>query len=160
LTGAHFHYAGLLLPILTGLAARERRDRMTDVVCIAVIVAVPLVAVGITLAAHGIRWPDLLAALLMSVVGVFVALLQLALAARAGSMLPRVLFALSGMSLIVGMALAAVYAVGNYCQLGWLSIPRMIRYHATVNVLGFALPGLLAWLVIAPASGCRSSSLR
>jgi hypothetical protein len=147
LTGAHFHFAGLLLPILTGLAARERRDRTADAACIAVIVAVPLVAAGITLAAHGLRWPDLLAALLMSVVGLLVAFLQLSLAARAGSALPRVLFALSGISLIFGMSLAAVYAVGNYTQLGWLSISQMIRYHATVNVFGFALPGLLAWLV-------------
>jgi hypothetical protein len=147
LTGAHFHYAGLLLPILTGLAARERHARTADVACIAVIVAVPLVAVGITLAAHGIRWPDLCATLLMSVVGVLVAFLQLSLAVRAGSALPRVLFAVSGVSLIVGMSLAAVYAIGNYTQLGWLSIPQMIHYHAPVNVFGFALPGLLAWLV-------------
>src|SRR5258708_7317839 len=30
LTGAHFHYAGLLLPILTGLAARNLRSRLAS----------------------------------------------------------------------------------------------------------------------------------
>jgi len=30
----------------------------------------------------------------------------------------------------------------------------MIRYHAAINVFGFALPGLLAWLVSAdPKAG-------
>lgn len=156
LTGAHFHYAGLLLPILTGLAARNLGDTPANLACFAVMVAVPLVAVGITLGARGVYVPDLVAALLMTATGFVVAILQLRLAKRATGPLPRVLFAISGGSLLVGMLLAGIYAVGNYAHrvghdLGgeWLTIPQMIRSHAAVNVFGFALPGLLAWLVSA-----------
>lgn len=129
---------------------------MANLACIAVIIAVPLVAVGITLAAHGWYWPDLLAALLMAATGLLVSALQLRVAARATSMLSRAFFAVSGVSLMVGMLLAAVYAVGNYAhRMGdagaddWLTIPQMIRHHAAINVFGFALPGLLAWLLSA-----------
>jgi hypothetical protein len=153
LTGAHFHYAGLLLPILTGLAARRLRGALARVACVGVIVAVPLVAVGITLAERGLPLPDLMAALLLSAVGLLVAFLQLRLAIRAPSPLPFLLFVLSGLSLAAAMALAAVYAVSHYASVtglwngdAWISIPQMIRYHAPVNVFGFALPGLLGWL--------------
>jgi hypothetical protein len=152
LTGAHFHYAGLLLPVLVGLGARSVPGKLADLTCVLVILAVPAVAGGITLAAQGHYLPDLLAALLMFIAGFLVGIIQLRLAVRAQSNLPRGLFALSGVSIIVGMMLAAVYAVGNYAERTghgqlWLTIPQMIRYHAAVNVFGFALPGLLAWLV-------------
>jgi len=126
---------------------------MANGACLAVIVAVPLVAVGITLAGQGHYLPDLVAALVMTATGLVVAVLQLRLARRAASVMPRFLFALSGLALIVGMLLAGGFAVGNYghrvgaiADGGWLTIPQMIRYHAVINVFGFALPGLLAWL--------------
>ncbi|HMF11495.1 MAG TPA: YndJ family transporter, partial [Gemmataceae bacterium] len=145
LTGAHFHYAGLLLLILTGLGARQLRDAMAKVACIAVIISVPAVAVGITLAAQGMPLPELLAAIVMTVTGFIIATLQFRLARRAKSPLPSILFALSGISLFAGMALGAAYALGHYTHADWLTIPQMIRYHAVINVFGFALPGLLAW---------------
>jgi uncharacterized protein (UPF0548 family) len=43
------------------------------------------------------------------------------------------------------MALAAVYAYGTFRATYWLTIPQMIPWHGTLNALGFALPGLLAW---------------
>jgi hypothetical protein len=158
LTGAHFHYAGLLLPILVGLATRAAPGRVADITCILVIVAVPAVALGITLAGQDCYLPDLSAALLMSVAGILAGFLQLRLAHRANSALPRGLLALSGVSLIAGMILAAAYAVGNYAERtgdsfgSWLTIPLMIRYHAAINIFGFALPGLLAWLVSADSN--------
>ena len=155
LTGAHFHYAGLLLPILTGLAARRLRHGLANVACLAVIVAVPLVAVGITLAAHGLHLPDLFAAVSMAATGFLVAVLQLLLAQRAHSPVPRVLFAVSGISLVIGMALAGAYAIGNFAQVALLTIPQMIRSHAAINVFGFVVPGLLAWLT---ESHCESKS--
>ena len=47
LTAVHFHYAGFTLLLLTSLVAQSG-DRLSQVNCIAVVVAVPLVAVGIT----------------------------------------------------------------------------------------------------------------
>jgi hypothetical protein len=162
LTGAHLHYAGLLLPILVGLGARAMRGRLANLTCILVIIAVPGVAVGITLAAQGHYLPDLLAALLMTITGFMAAIIQLRLALQTNSALPRGLFLLSGVSLIVGMVLAAVYAAGNYAERTghgplWLTIPQMIRYHAAVNIFGFALPGLFAWLLSSMA--CEGTSV-
>jgi hypothetical protein len=75
------------------------------------------------------------------------------MALRSSSFLTRCLFVISGLSLIAGMSLAAIYALGDYTYVAglrgegvWLSIPQMVRYHAVINVFGFALPGLLAWL--------------
>ena len=160
LTGAHFHYAGLLLPILVGLGTRAVPGKTANLTCILVIVAVPAVALGITLASQEYYLPELVGALLMTVAGILAGILQLRLAVHASSPLPCGLFAFSGVSLIVGMILAAAYAIGNYAERighsygGWLTIPLMIRYHAAINVFGYALPGLLAWLVSAdPKSG-------
>jgi uncharacterized protein (UPF0548 family) len=71
--------------------------------------------------------------------------LQGEMAARATSWPERLLFALSGLALLVGMALAAVYALSTFLARYWLTIPEMIPWHGTLNALGFALPGLLAW---------------
>jgi hypothetical protein len=158
LTGAHFHYAGLLLPVLTGLAVRTLGGRVARLSAVAVIIGVPFVAAGISLSAQRIHLPELLAALWMSATGFVVGFLQLRMAKRARWVLTQGLFVISGVSLIVGMALAAFYAVGNFTYVMhwrgegvWLSIPQMVGSHASINVFGFALSGLLAWLTMGDA---------
>src|SRR5262249_36521882 len=135
LTGAHFHYAGLLLPVLTGLAARTLGGQLARLTALAVIIGVPFVAVGITLSDQDIHLPELLAALWMSAAGFAVGFLQFEMAKGASSVITRILFVVSGVSLIAGMALAAVYAIGDFTYVMhwrgegvWLSIPRMVRY--------------------------------
>ena len=81
-----------------------------------------------------------------SAASLIVATLQLRLALRAPFWLPRSLFAVSGLALITGMTLAGVYSFGQYWGLHWLEIPDMLRFHGAVNALGFAIPGLLAWI--------------
>jgi hypothetical protein len=53
-TAVHFHYAGCVLPLLTGLAWRFFQDWMSRLAALGVIVGVPLVALGITLSAYEI----------------------------------------------------------------------------------------------------------
>jgi hypothetical protein len=146
LTGDHFHYAGFALPILTGLAALRLRDLVSKLTAVAVIVAVPFVAVGITVTqltrSHDV---ELAASWLMSAACLLVALLQLRLARRAESLAEALLFGLSSVSLLGGLGLAATYALGTHLGQTWLSIEQMIPLHGTLNALGFALPGLLAW---------------
>src|SRR5262249_31700122 len=48
LTAIHFHYAGFVLPIVTGLAIREVGGRVAWGAGVGVIVGVPVVAAGIT----------------------------------------------------------------------------------------------------------------
>ena len=54
-------------------------------------------------------------------------------------------FATSGVSLIGGMALAAIYALGEYLTTPWIDIATMIPTHGLLNAFGFATLGLLAW---------------
>ena len=64
----------------------------------------------------------------------------------------RALLAVSGAAILLPMGLAWLYALGAYRHAVWIDIAAMFRYHGTVNALGFALPGLLAWH-IAPGPG-------
>jgi YndJ-like protein len=56
-----------------------------------------------------------------------------------------VLLRISALSLVAGMMLVGVYAVGEFTGRYWLLVPEMARFHGTANALGFALCGLLAW---------------
>jgi len=151
LTGAHFHFAGFSLPLLTGFAARTLRRVSARIAVVGVMAGVPLTAVGITV---GSRLPlvEALASWELAGACVLVAFMQLRLAMTPGSRTFRLLLLASGTSLLVGMGLAAAYALGVYTKQNWLDIPTMIRWHATINAFGFALPGLLAWTVVPPAS--------
>jgi hypothetical protein len=149
-TAVHFHYAGLVLPLLAGLLVRAMPTRTARLAAVGVVAGVPLVAAGITLSAFGVRLPELIAAWALAAVTALLALLQLRLAARPGRTAVRVLLGCSGLALVAGMALAALYALGNFRGDGWLDVPLMVRTHGLINALGFALPGLLAWNLTGP----------
>jgi uncharacterized protein (UPF0548 family) len=144
LTGAHFHFAGFALPILTGLAAGALRNAAGRLAVAGVVLGVPFVAVGIT-AGRSVPAVELSAAWFMAVACLLVVGIQWALAARAAAWPERLLFAVSGLALLAGMSLAAIYALSTFRAAYWLTIPQMIPWHGTLNALGFALPGLLAW---------------
>lgn len=158
LTGAHFHFAGFVLPILTGLAGRALPGRHARLAAAGVVTGVPLVALGITLSPRGFRLVEFLAAWWMTVAALLVAALQVRVAARRSNGRNAVLLAVSACALAGGMILAAVYAFGTYLGSAWVGIPAMVRLHATANVFGFALPGLLYWTIAGPAregAACR-----
>jgi hypothetical protein len=142
-TAIHFHYAGFALPLLAGRLARVRPGLAARAVAAGVVLGVPLVALGITLSAFEVRLPEWLAAWFLAAACVPLAAGQLA--ASPGGRGARLLLAVSGLSLLAGMALAALYAWGSYWGPAWLDIPLMLRTHGAINALGFALPGLLAW---------------
>jgi hypothetical protein len=149
LTAGHFHYAGLALPILTGLASRELGGSVARPCSLAVIVGVPLVALGITVnhLEPSLALVEGLSAWFLGVVCLVVAWLQLRLALRQSVAMVRLLFLISAGSLAAGMVLAIVYAAGMYWQTYWLDVPTMIRTHAVINAVGFALAGLLGWVL-------------
>jgi hypothetical protein len=150
LTAVHFHYAGFVLPLLAGMAGRARPGLLGRAAAIGVIAGVPLVAVGINLAQLQVRAFEPWAAALLAASGLLVALLYLMLAAGRRPPLQRLLLAVAGLALPVGMLLAAVYAWGRYTGLLWVDIAQMLPYHGAVNALGFALPGLAAWNLAVP----------
>jgi hypothetical protein len=50
-----------------------------------------------------------------------------------------------GPALIVSMPLAAAWATSSSLGVTFLSLPLMAATHGTLNVIGFAVPGVFAW---------------
>ncbi|MEO7798037.1 MAG: YndJ family transporter [Opitutaceae bacterium] len=149
LTAVHFHYAGLLLPVLTGLAlAAMEPKRLFSFIGLGVIAGVPAVAIGIT--ATQLRLDpriELGATLVMALSGLCVAMLYLRLAMQArwpaGA---RVLWLTAGLSLAAGMVLAVLYGVRYFFHpFPWVDLPWMRALHGSANALGFGLCGVLGW---------------
>lgn len=145
LTGAHFHFAGFALPLLCGLAAGVQPGRLAGAAALGVVTGVPLVAIGITVGASGWLGLELAAAAWLGGATALVALLQVRAAQRRRGSAPAALLVLSGVSLAAAMGLAVAYALGRWLGTPWLDIETMVRFHATANVFGFSLAGLLAW---------------
>jgi hypothetical protein len=160
LTAIHFHYAGFALPVLTGLAMPYVEGPGPRLAGIGVVVAVPLVAGGIT-ARQLNRGPllECAAAWLMASAGVLTGCLYFRLAVQsAWPRWVRGLWALSAVSLTGGMALAALYGSRFYMPLAWLDIPWMRALHGTANALGFAPAGLLAWTLADSRPGMQRAT--
>ena len=149
LTAVHFHFAGFVLPLLAGQVARVRPGVEATVAGLGVILGVPLVAVGINLTQLGEPGFEPWAAWFLSAAGVLTAVLHLW---HAGSLpaLPRLLLTVSGVSLLLAMAFSSLYAWGRFSGLEIIGIDRMLPTHGAINALGFALPGLLGWLLCRP----------
>lgn len=180
LTAVHFHFAGLLLPIFAGQATRYFPfSRMASLAAIGVVLGVPAVAVGITTTQLG-WGPAIEAAAGcgLAVAGALVAILHVRIAMDLPALLraeqsgafgvrrkqnatnpsaaplqlsiTRWLFAVAGVCLFFGVALAAIYASRAFvAPLPWLDIPWMRALHGTVNAFGFGLCGVLAWRRVA-----------
>jgi len=120
------------------------------------------VAVGIT--ASQLGWGVAVesgAALWMSAAGMAVAAVHLRLGiGTRWAVGVRCLWVFAGCSLFAGMVLAALYGVRVYfAPWPWLDIPWMRALHGTINAIGFAGGGTLAWwLVVRRRSAARLGS--
>lgn len=149
LTAVHFHYAGLLLPLFAGLVQRELWfSPFASRAAVGVVLGVPAVAVGITTTQLG--WGPAIEAAAgcgLALAGMAVAILHVRIAlemrqARA----TRVLIGVAGVSLFLGMALAAAYAMRAFATpVPGLGLPQMRMLHGTINAVGFGLCGVLGW---------------
>jgi hypothetical protein len=145
LTGVHFHYAGLVLPVLTGLAGRAKSGVLARLATCGVVTGVPLVAFGITVGRY-VPLIEALAAWFMTLAALMAAAVQLRYA-RQCPRLEGTLLLVSALALVAGVALAACYALSVYLHQYWFTIDQMILWHGTVNACGYALLGLLGWTV-------------
>lgn len=161
LTAVHFHFAGLLLPLIAGLTVRAfPLSRWASRGAVGTLLGVPGVALGITTTQLG--WGPAVEAAAgcgLALAGMAVAVLHVRLATdpepesrgktkgNAGSAgLTRGLFFVAGVSLFFGMTFAAAYAVRNFVPpMPWLTLPWMRAVHGTVNAVGFGLCGVWAW---------------
>ena len=147
LTAAHFHHAGFTLPLIAGLNAKANPGKWTRFSCVAILLGVPLVAVGITGTHFGVFKfvePFGVAILVLGALGVAVSQVWRGLE-RQRSILTRIGFVISGASLFAAMVLALGfgfrYVIPNFA----LTMPQMWAIHGTLNAFGFGLCGILAW---------------
>jgi uncharacterized protein (UPF0548 family) len=138
LTAVHFHYAGFTLCAVAGVLTWPRGGRMSAAIPIGVVVGVLFTAVGITYGGR-VEW---VAAVVMAFFGFCVGVL-LVLEGEAESGTTAALLRLAGVSLMVGMVAAVMWAYS--IRYGWeeVTLFRMLRAHGAVNAIGFGLLGVL-----------------
>ncbi|HSS96805.1 MAG TPA: YndJ family transporter [Terriglobales bacterium] len=147
LTAVHFHYTGfatamLLAALLTYIHRTNKLVKLFDLV--ALVVGTPfLVAAGFVYS------PTLkmAAAIVLSIAVTVLAAVQFWMAKTLSRGFSRIYLRCSSLSVAAAMALASIYAVGDWLKQDWLVIPRMASTHGLLNALGFTLLGLLGWLV-------------
>lgn len=152
LTAVHFHYAGFVLPVATGLVGRtvdQGAETTYRAVAAGVLTGPALIAVGIAFSP----------AFEVVAVGAFtaaVAVLGGYVAVRVAPRRPRtqgVLLVASALCLPVSMLLALAFAVGSATGATRPTIDTMVRLHGSLNAFGFALLGLVGWRLAVPERG-------
>ncbi len=143
LTALHFHFAGLALPILAGLAHFYKPDFLGKMAIWLVIFGVPLTAVGITSTqiGGGINL-EVFAGVFMSVAGVFTAIQLLKL----GISKINFWLVVSGSTLFFTMLLSFGYALRPFVFLEFLNINWMRAVHGSLNALVAVPCGLIGFL--------------
>ncbi|MFC7072638.1 YndJ family protein [Halovenus rubra] len=144
LTAVHFHYAGFVLPVVTGLTGRSGHlDTRLWNTLVSVILAGPAII------AVGISFSPLVEVVAVGGFTVAVALFGWYVLFHIVPTRPRrqaVLLGASAVALPVSMALALGYGVAIFygMSLG-LDIATMVALHGSLNAFGFALCGLVGW---------------
>lgn len=153
LTGVHYHYAGFVLPLVTGLAGRvlagsdgafgdDRPGRVGAATTLVIVVNLALIALGITFS----PLVEVIAVALFAVAVAGFAVLILRYVVPQVPRVPGALLAVASLAIVATMALAVAYGYSAFPATGeLLSIGEMIRWHGSLNAFGFALPALLAF---------------
>lgn len=156
LTVVHYHYAGFVLPLVTGLSGRRlaggdgRFDdglagRVAAAATLVIVVNLALIAVGITFS----PLVEVVAVALFTAAVTAFALLVLRGVAPSLPPLSRALLSVASLTLVVTMTLALVYGYSAFPATGTLiSIGEMVAFHGSLNAVGFALPALLAFRLL------------
>ncbi|MFQ3320275.1 MAG: hypothetical protein ACI80F_002354 [Natronomonas sp.] len=153
LTAVHFHYAGFVLPLTTGLVGRcgdvevSRIFRMLGSV---VLVGPAIIAVGISFSPT----VELIGVGFFTAAVAALALYVVAVVAPARPRLQRIALTVSGLTLPLPMLLALGFVVGTVFGVDpfGLTISRMVQLHGTLNAFGFALLALVGWRLAVPVA--------
>jgi hypothetical protein len=118
---------------------------------VGVVLGVPMVALGITFTQLG--WGATIEAAAgcgLALAGMAVAILQVRFALDSSEATrARVLLAIAGISLFLGMTFAALYAVRAFTvPISGLGLPQMRLVHGSLNAIGFGLCGVLGWRLV------------
>lgn len=156
LTVVHYHYAGFVLPLVTGFAGRRLTDESgrfaRDTAGYVGLGATLVIVVNLALIAVGITFSPTVEVVAVALFTVAVAAFGLLVFVRVVPGLPRgpgVLLGLATLAIVGTMALALAYGYSAFPATGELiTISQMIRWHGTLNAFGFALPALLAFRLL------------
>ena len=135
LTAVHFHFAGFVLPLAGALAYGGDRRRWLAIALGAVVVGIPVTALGFL----GLPLANWVGAVLTASGGFGIGLATIAIARTLSRRWAVALAVIAGASLIVSMPMAIIYATGTLLGTAWLDIEDMAAIHGTLNALGFSL---------------------
>lgn len=145
----HFHFSGFTLQLLVTATGRALTcpwlRAMHRVLSVGAVAGIPLIAAGNIASAP---WVKFLGVGVMVAATVLLGLTTLALARRTHLSVPRVLLGASALSIVAAMLLAAVFGLGQWIQVQWISVSTMAATHGLLNAVGFTLCGLLAHLAL------------
>jgi hypothetical protein len=148
LTAVHFHFAGFLSAVLAGLTYERSQTATWLELLRAALIAV--VAGPAFLGVAFLVGPKLkiLAALLIVAgqMGLAAAMLRVGISAGRGA--GRWMLGISAACVVLGMALAATWAAGEYPLHPFVNLYQMARFHGVLNAVGFGLCGVLGWAQI------------
>ncbi len=141
LTAVHFHFAGFVLPLAGALAYRRRPSRWLELALGAVVVGIPITALGFL----GIPYANWIGAMLTAIGGFGIGAATVLVARTLQPGAAVVLAVIAGGSLLLSMPLAIVYVTGTLVGSAWLDVDVMARIHGGLNAVGFAVPIVTAW---------------
>jgi hypothetical protein len=153
LTAVHFHFAGFLCCVFAGLTYRQLRGshwaKPIGIALIGTVCGPGLLAIGFMIGPK----VKLFAALLVVIgqCGLAIGMTRIAWAdirSIAGIALQA-----AALCVVAGMALAALWALGEYPLHPFADLYRMERIHGTLNAIGFGCLGLIGWTKIHALGG-------
>ena len=145
LTAVHFHYAGLMAAVLAGLVASSKRTPLLLRIALSCAVFGPAVLGLAFLAGPKLK----LAAVVLMVIGecgIAFGTFRIGLANASG--IAGRMLVLGSVCVILGMALAGIWAVGEYPLHAFVNLEQMARYHGVLNSFGFGLCSLVGWSLL------------
>jgi hypothetical protein len=150
LTAVHFHYAGFAAPTITATLLRwleagsSRPHFLGRLSHWAVLLATPTTAVGISISpAIGVVGAAMFGAALSVVAVITLGTVRSDVGGRSGLAL-----SVSSLSVGVAMALALLYAFGQWLGTPAPNVSTMARTHGVLNAFGFCFLGLVGWLFV------------
>jgi len=147
LVAVHFHYAAFVAPIIVGALGNHLEERVLaraafGCAATGVIIGSPLMASGFM---FHLPWLRAVAAFILTLSLAIQAILTLLILPAIRPRFAQGLLALSAASVLVAMAYAILFTLGDCRDEVWVSIPQMARTHGILNAFGFSLCGLLGW---------------
>lgn len=159
LTAVHFHYAGFILPKVSGYLMQLTTPPLHRILSFAIIAGVPLVALGISASHFG--WPfyiEIICVSILTSAGVLLGFQYIRYGLSSKDLSVKGLFSLGGIALSIGMVLAFCYGWRSIFQIELLTIPWMYAVHGTCNAIGFAAPILIGHYFLSRQNSSLSPS--